>query len=95
MKQSDYNRAARKIARANAALWDAIGLINEALSDPVISKLLEEHDNDKQKLFEKLATAYEKINKKYDGFIDAGMHGRDIDDFDNFTTKFAEVLETE
>ncbi|ALS22214.1 hypothetical protein [Paenibacillus naphthalenovorans] len=93
MRQVELNKAARKIAKANTALWEAIGLINEALSDETITKVLEASNDEDMTSIEKLALAYEKINKKYDGFINASMHGRDLDEFDELTSRISEIIE--
>ena len=94
VKQSDLNKLARKIAKANEALWDAIGYIGEVLNDDLyieISSDYKEHND----LLKKLAVSYDRLNKKFDGFADASLHNRDFDDFDELARRIDEVLENE
>lgn len=94
VKQEDLNRLARKISQANAALWDAIVLIGDVFDDEAW-RTIEEHKYTEKydELLHKLAMAYDKLNKKYDSFADAGLHSANFDEFDELATQITEILE--
>ncbi|MDR6779484.1 DNA-directed RNA polymerase delta subunit [Paenibacillus peoriae] len=93
LKQSEINKLARRIAKANSALYDAIILVEEVAFDDTIGKIIKDHDGEYDEILSRIVEAYKKLNKQDDSFIDAGNHGRGLQDFDILTGKIVDFLD--
>ncbi len=95
MNKREANKLARKIAKVNTAMWMAIGLAEELMDHPVVHLLVNNYDGEDDRLYEQLAESFRTINKVDRSFISTELHGRTLDDYDDFVTQLEKFLDGE
>jgi len=91
LKNSEITKFAKKLAKTNTALWNAVCMAEGLAQDPIFKSFWrDEHEE----FMKKLAHTFKKIKKNDESFVDVELHSRDFQDFDWFTSELEKYLET-
>jgi hypothetical protein len=92
LKIKEAKDLAKYISETNTALWDAISMAESLLSDKNIKEFINNvYGNERE--YEKIAKEYVKLEKNDEEFINIGVRGRTLDDFDQFVGQLGDFIE--
>lgn len=83
----DLSKLARKLAKTNEILYDAIGAVEDLVYDPLFQEIRVDPE-----LMKKLAEIYKKLDNKYEEFVFAGMYEWIFKLFSDFASELKEHL---
>jgi predicted patatin/cPLA2 family phospholipase len=92
LKVKEAKELAKYISETNTALWDAVSMVENLLSDKFIKEMVN-NVSENEKEYEQIAKEYLKLNKNDDEFINVGIRARSLDDFDQFVGQMTEFIE--
>jgi hypothetical protein len=91
LKQSEINKLARKIAKINTLLWDAIGMTDELVCDETLIEIIRGND-EYDDILKKIALAFDKLDRKDTELIDMEMRSHVTQNFDSLANRINEEL---